>query len=237
MLVYPGMTMLDLVGPQYFLASMMGAQVHLVSKDDRKVPVMGDTGFAVVPTSSFSTCPEQLDVLFVPGGTRGTLDAMGDSATLDFLTHRARTARYIVSVCTGALLLGQAGLLEGKRATTHWSVHHLLPRFGAKAVRARHVHDGRVFTGAGVSAGLDLALALLVELRGVPYAKVIQLQAEYAPEPSLDAGTPEALGAELGRPLHEAFAPAIVEFERIASERRSRGLAAPSRPPTSQDAP
>ena len=152
MLAYPGMTMLDLVGPQYFFASMMGAQVHIVSKDKALKPIMGDTGFAIVPTLSMTDCPNDLDILFVPGGTSGTVEAMLDDATIDFVADRGARAKHITSVCTGALILGQAGLLEGKRATAHWAAHHLLPEFGAIPVDERVVTDGRVVTGAGVSA-------------------------------------------------------------------------------------
>ena len=222
MLVYPKMTMLDLVGPQYFFASMMGAKVHLVTKDRALSPVMGDTGFAVVPTLSLNKCPKQLDVLFVPGGTSGTLEAMLDEEIIDFVADRGSRAHHVTSVCTGALILGQAGLLEGKRATTHWATHHLLSEFNAEPVHARFVRDARVMTGAGVSAGLDLGLALVAELRGIPYAKAIQLQAEYAPEPSFDAGTLASIDPKLGQPMHEMFSTAIHAFREASKKRRRR---------------
>ncbi len=221
MLVYPGMTMLDLVGPQYFFASMMGANVHLVSKDERLEPVMGDTGFAVVPTLSMADCPEDLDILFVPGGTSGTVDAMLDEQTVEFVADRGSRATHVTSVCTGSLILGQAGLLEGRRATSHWATRHLLPEFGARPVNERVVTDGRLVTGAGVSAGLDFALALLARLRGDAYAKAIQLQAEYAPEPIFDAGTPETIDPKLGEPLHKMFATTIFAMRQAASQRRN----------------
>ena len=220
MLVYPGMTVLDLVGPQYFFASMMGANVHLVSKDERLEPVMGDTGFAVVPTLSLSDCPADLDILFVPGGTSGTVDAMLDEQTVEFVADRGGRAAYVTSVCTGSLILGQAGLLENRRATSHWAARHLLPEFGAEAVNERVVTDGNVVTGAGVSAGLDFALALLARLRGDAYARAIQLQAEYAPEPIFDAGTPESVDPKLGEPLHKMFATTLFAMRQAAAQRR-----------------
>ena len=222
MLVYPKMTMLDLVGPQYFFASLMGATVHLVSGDTSLEPVIGDTGFAIVPTIGMDRCPADLDVLFVPGGTSGTVDAMLDDATMDFVADRGSRARFVTSVCTGSLILGQAGLLEGRKATSHWASRHLLPEFGATPVDARVVTDGNAITGAGVSAGLDFALALLAELRGAPYAKAIQLQAEYAPEPVFDAGTPDSVDPALGEPMHRMFATALYAMREAASKRRTR---------------
>ena len=220
MLVYPRMTMLDLVGPQYFFASLMGATVHLVSRDASLDPVIGDTGFAIVPTIGMDDCPADLDVLFVPGGTSGTVDAMLDEPTVDFVADRGSRARFVTSVCTGSLVLGQAGLLDGREATSHWATRHLLPEFGAAPVDARVVRDGNVVTGAGVSAGLDFALELLAELRGAPYAKAIQLQAEYAPDPAFDAGTPDSVDPALGEPMHRMFATALHAMKEAAAKRR-----------------
>lgn len=220
MICYDGMTMLDLVGPQYFFASMMGAKVHLVSNDAELKPVMGDTGFAIVPTLSTADCPTGLDILFVPGGTMGTVRVMEDDAWIDFIADRGTRAKHVTSVCTGSLVLGQAGLLDGKRATSHWATRHLLPEFGATEVNARVVRDGNVTTGAGVSAGLDFALALLAQIRGEPYAKAIQLQAEYAPEPPLAAGTPETIDPALGDPMHEMFAAALFAMKQASEKRR-----------------
>lgn len=222
MLVYPRMTMLDLVGPQYFFASLMGAAVHLVSSNASLEPVIGDTGFAIVPTMSMDDCPASLDVLFVPGGTSGTVDAMLHEPTVDFVADRGSRARFVTSVCTGSLVLGQAGLLDGRKATSHWATRHLLPEFGATPVDARVVRDGNVVTGAGVSAGLDFALELLAELRGAPYAKAIQLQAEYAPDPAFDAGTPDSVDPALGEPMHRMFATALYAMQEAAGKRRKR---------------
>lgn len=221
MVCYDGMTMLDLIGPQYFFASMMGAKVHLLSKDPELKPVMGDTGFAIVPTLSFENCPTDLDILFVPGGTVGTVGVMTDDVWIDFIADRGARAKHVTSVCTGSLILGQAGLLDGKRATSHWAARHLLPEFGATEVNARVVQDGNVMTGAGVSAGLDFALALLAQIRGEPYAKAIQLIAEYAPEPPLQAGTPETIEVALYEPLHEMFASTLFSMKEAAKDRRT----------------
>ncbi|MEM9422752.1 MAG: DJ-1/PfpI family protein [Pseudomonadota bacterium] len=220
MLAYPKMTMLDLVGPQYFFASMMGAKVHLVTKDPELTPIMGDTGFAIIPTVSMADCPSNIDILFVPGGTGGTVSAMLDDETIDFVADRASRAKHVTSVCTGSLILGQAGLLKGKRATSHWATRHLLTEFGATPVDARVVSDGNLMTGAGVSAGLDFALSLLAQIRGKAYAQAIQLQAEYAPEPLFTGGTPATTDPRLRDPLHKMFATAIFAMKEATTHQR-----------------
>lgn len=189
MVLYPGFTAQDLVGPQYMLANLLGAQVHLVASS--LAPVMSDTGLAVVPTHTFETCPERLDIFFVPGGSQGTLAAMRDERTVRFVAGRGAQARWVASVCTGSMLLGQAGLLRGRRATSHWVTRDLLKDFGATPVDERVVWDGPLVTGAGVSAGLDLGLSIVARLRDAEYAQSVQLLAEYAPRPPFDAGTPE----------------------------------------------
>jgi cyclohexyl-isocyanide hydratase len=214
MLLYPGFTALDMVGPNYFLASMMGAKVHLVAAT--LDPVKTDLGYALVPDTTFADCPEALDVLFVPGGATGTLAAARHAPTLDFVRARAAKARYISSVCTGSLILGAAGLLTGKRATSHWLVREELAGFGAIPVDERVVVDGNLYTGAGVSAGLDLGLTLLGELRGAAYAEAMQLQAEYAPKPPYDAGTPERSRPEVLEGLRMMYANFIHETRALA---------------------
>jgi transcriptional regulator GlxA family with amidase domain len=168
-------------------------------------------------------CPADLDVLFVPGGSLGTVAAMNNSAFIDFIADRGSRARHVTSVCTGSMILGQAGLLKGKRATSHWATRHLLPEFGATPVDARVVTDGDVTTGAGVSAGLDFALTLLEQLRGRMYAEAIQLQAEYAPEPPFNAGTPETVHPSLREPMHDRFAPALFAMREVAKNARLGG--------------
>lgn len=188
-LVYDDMTALDVVGPQYFLSGLMGATVHMVAR--KMQPITSDSGLVITPTATFDTVPRDLDILLVGGGLNGTLAAMRDEATLDFLADRGARAKWVTSVCTGSLLLGQAGLLKGYRATSHWLGRPMLDRFGAIEVDERLVFDRNRATGAGVSAGLDLGLALVQRLRPLDYAYAIQLVAEYAPEPPLDGGTVE----------------------------------------------
>ncbi len=215
MLLYPGFTALDLVGPNYFLASMMGAKVHLVAA--MLEPVKTDLGYALVPDTTFADCPEALDVLFVPGGATGTLAAARHAPTLDFVRSRAASAKYITSVCTGSLILGAAGLLKGRRATSHWLVRDALAGFGATPVDERVVVDGNLYTGAGVSAGLDLGLTLLGQLRGAAYAEAMQLQAEYAPKPPYDAGTPDKSRPELLEALRVMYDNFVQETRSIAA--------------------
>lgn len=194
MLLYPGFTALDLVGPQYFFASLMGATVHLVAK--HRSPVMTDTGIAVVPTTTLEECPGDLDVLFVPGSGNGVLDAMEDRTLVAFLEDSGARAKWVTSVCTGSLLLARAGLLTGYRATGHWISRDLLSEFGAIPVNERVVRDRNRMTGAGVSAGLDLGLAMTAALRDRAYAEGVQLLAEYAPQPPFDAGSPQTAPKE-----------------------------------------
>lgn len=202
MLLYPQFTALDLVGPQYMLANLMGAKVHLVAKS--REPVTSDTGISIVPSATFAECPADLSILFVPGGTQGTLDAMQDEETQAFLADRGSRAKYVTSVCTGSLVLGAAGLLTGYRATSHWVTRPLLARFGATPVNARVVRDRNRITGAGVTAGLDFGLSLVHDLRDRDYAESVQLLAEYDPQPPFNAGSP-AKSKRLNRERMEAM--------------------------------
>ena len=188
MLVFPGMTVLDLIGPQQFFAVAPGRTTHLLWKT--KEPVVSDSGVSVLPTATFGEVPEELEVLFVPGGFQGTAATIGDSEVLDFVASRGARATYVTSVCTGALILGAAGLLEGYEATTHWAYHDLLPLVGAAPVEARIVEDRTRITGGGVTSGIDFGLTLLARLAGEDYARGWQLGAEYDPLPPFDAGTP-----------------------------------------------
>lgn len=213
MLLYPGFTTLDLFGPHYLFASMMGAKVHLVSPTDDLTPVLSDVKVGIVPTLKMSECPDNLDILFVPGGANGTLKAMKNEAFIAFIKQKAATAKYMTSVCTGSLLLGQAGLLNGKRATTHWVSLDLLTRFGATPVKDRVVWDGNLITGAGITAGLDFGLAIVAALRGATYAKGLQLQLEYDPQPPYaGGGSPDKAEAFTKDFIEGMFAPLVSDF-------------------------
>jgi cyclohexyl-isocyanide hydratase len=218
MLLYPGFTALDLVGPHYMFACMMGATVHLVTPADNLAPIASDLGLAIAPTTTMENCPRDLDIVFAPGGLMGTLEAMQNKRIIDFIRDRAARAKHVTSVCTGSLILGQAGLLRGKRATCHWAGMESLPLFGAIPVSERVVTDGAITTGAGVSAGLDFGLALIGRLRGHNYARAIQLQAEYAPKPPYNAGTLETCPPEVAAIMTEMLAPFTGMVKAIAGK-------------------
>ncbi|GAA0410266.1 DJ-1/PfpI family protein [Pseudomonas veronii subsp. inensis] len=187
MLVYPGMTVMDLVGPHCMFGALMGVKIHIVAKSLE--PVTSDAGLTVVPTVTFDTCPQDLTVLFTPGGTDGTLAAASDPETLAFMADRGARAKYVTSVCSGSLILGAAGLLKGYKATSHWSCREALAGFGAIPTEARVVRDRNRITGAGVTAGLDFGLSMVAELRDQTYAECTQLMSEYDPDPPFNAGS------------------------------------------------
>ncbi|KVX78974.1 dimethylglycine dehydrogenase [Burkholderia ubonensis] len=190
-LVFPGVQQLDLTGPHDVLASLPDTAAHLVWKT--REPVASSSGLALTPGHTFADCPP-LDVICIPGGT-GITNLLSDRETIDFVRERSAAARYVTSVCTGTLLLGAAGLLCGRRATTHWAFHALLEPLGAVPVRERVVRDGNLFTGGGVTAGIDFALTIAAELAGDDEAQAIQLELEYAPAPPFDAGSPDTAPA------------------------------------------
>jgi cyclohexyl-isocyanide hydratase len=187
LLAFPDLTQLDLSGPYETFARIPGAGVHVVSKTGDLV--RSDRGLLMKPTVTYSSCPS-LDVLCVPGGP-GVNEAMLDEETLEFVRGQAEDARYVTSVCSGALILGAAGLLRGYRATTHWASLGFLSRFGAIPVRERVCKDRNRITGGGVTAGIDFGLYMASQLAGDAVAQRIQLYLEYAPAPPFDAGSPE----------------------------------------------
>jgi putative intracellular protease/amidase len=213
-LIYPGMTALDMVGPHYMLTNLLGAKTHIVAKT--REPVKSDTGLVFLPDTDFASCPANLDILCVPGGTTGTVEAMKDDATLRFLKDRGERARFVTSVCTGSLLLGAAGLLKGYRATSHFVTKPLLQIFGATIGEGRVVRDRNRITGGGVTAGLDFGLGLIGELRDRTYAEAVQLLAEYAPEPPFQAGDYRTAPKEPKAILDAMFVKFVAETERDA---------------------
>ena len=225
LLVFPKVQQLDLTGPYEVFASMPGSAVVLVWKT--RDPVVSSTGLRLQPDVTFSDCPP-LDVLCVPGGA-GVNALMEDDETLAFLRRQAAAARYVTSVCTGALVLAAAGLLRGRRATTHWASHDLLGRLGAEPVKARVVIDGNVLSGGGVTAGIDFALTLVAEIAGRSEAEAIQLQLEYAPEPPFAAGTPETASPAVVETVRARGAALREEreqlVERVTSSRSARASA------------
>jgi len=185
-LCYPRLTQLDMTGPYEVLVRMPNTKVHILWKE--KSPVSTEDGLQIVANCSLADSPK-LDVIVVPGGL-GQQDLMEDQQVLGFLRTQAEGAQYVVSVCTGSLLLGAAGLLTGYRATCHWMYLHLLEPLGAIPTAERVVVDRNRITGAGVSAGIDCALQLVALLRGQEAAQAIQLRIEYDPRPPFDCGSP-----------------------------------------------
>jgi cyclohexyl-isocyanide hydratase len=207
LLLFPNVTQLDMTGPYEVFTKFPDAKTHLVWKD--REPVTAGGGIQIVPTTTFAECPP-LDLICVPGGSGVNL-LLNDARVLAFVKRQASGARYITSVCTGALVLGAAGLLQGKRATTHWMSREMLPAFGATPVAERVVIDGNVITGGGVTAGIDFALVIAAHVFGEDVAKSIQLNIEYDPHPPFDAGIPERAGPALVAKLRAASAPRQTE--------------------------
>ena len=186
--IFPDLTQLDFTGPQQVLSRLPQSATHIVAKS--AVPVLSDSGLGLVPTHTFANCPP-LDLICVPGGNKGVVDAIGDRETIEFVRRQASAARYVTSVCTGAFILGVAGLLKGRRATTHWAFVDLLPLVGAKHEKARVVKDGNVITAGGVTSGIDFGLSVVAEIAGEATAQTIQLGIEYDPAPPFASGHPD----------------------------------------------
>jgi cyclohexyl-isocyanide hydratase len=214
LLVFPRVQQLDLTGPYEVFASLPEAEMHLPAAS--LAPVVSATGLVLTPTVTLAECP-QLDVLCVPGGV-GVNALLRDEAVLGFVRRQAAGARFVTSVCTGALVLGAAGLLRGKRATTHWAAHDLLAGFGAIPVQARVVRDGGLVSGGGVTAGIDFALTVVAELAGQAAAEAIALQLEYAPAPPFDGGSPDRASAGVLAAARAQGAASRAERERILGE-------------------
>lgn len=219
MLIYPGMTALDMVGPQQVFGYTMGAQVHLVWKS--KSPVITDTGISILPSKTFAECPDPVDILFVPGGGRETVELMEDAEVIGFLKSRGKTARFVTSVCSGSLVLGAAGLLRGYKATSHWAVRNVLPLLGATAFEARVVQDRNRITAGGITSGIDFALRIAAQLRGDDYARALELNLEYDPQPPFGTGTVAKAGPRIASAMTKMHEP-LNSSARLAASRINR---------------
>ncbi len=186
-ILFDNLDQIDLTGPYEVLATIPNSTFTVTAKSME--PMRDFRGLRMLADKTFAASP-QFDVLHIPGGP-GQEALMEDEEVLSFLRTQASGAQYMFSVCTGALVCGAAGLLVGRKATTHWSAHHLLPYFGAEAVNERVVIDGNWIFAAGVTSGIDGALQLAAILRGQKVAEQIQLYLQYHPEPPFDSGTPE----------------------------------------------
>jgi len=218
LLLFPNLTQLDLTGPYEVFTKFPGADVHLLWKT--LDPVRAGGGMRLLPTTTFAGSP-QLDLVCVPGGA-GMNALLNDEETLDFVRRQATGARYVTSVCTGSLVLGAAGLLKGRRATTHWMSLPMLAAFGCEPVAERVVVDGNVITGGGVTAGIDFALTVAGEWFGADTARRIQLGIEYDPHPPYDAGAPGRADAPLVAAVREAAAARQGEREDAVRQAAAR---------------
>ena len=223
-LIFPKVTQLDATGPAQMLARVPGARIHMIWKTRDPVPT--DAGFSIVPNASFADCP-QLDLVCVPGGT-GQIELMTDQETLDFLRRQAAGARYITSVCTGSLVLGAAGLLEGYKSACHWAWRDMLADFGAIPVAERVVRDRNRISGGGVTAGIDFGLAVAAELAGEEVAKSIQLGFEYDPQPPFDCGSPEKAGPERAARMRQQLS-GLLDVRRRANDAAAAKLQSTTR--------
>ena len=224
-LLFEGVDQIDLTGPFEVLARIPNATCRLYSKTAGTVRDL--KGLRLTPDAALADAP-QLDVLHVPGGF-GQEALMEDEEVLAWVRRQAAGAHSVFSVCTGALICGAAGLLRGRRATTHWASFHLLPFFGATPVNERVVVDGTWVFAAGVTAGIDGALRLAAELRGDAAAQAIQLYMVYAPEPPFNAGTPETAPAAILEQARRSVSGITAQREATARRVAARlGLEAPA---------
>jgi|1185.fasta_scaffold384210_1 transcriptional regulator GlxA family with amidase domain len=202
--LYDRFTALDAVGPYEVLWRLPGARVRWIGAEAR--PYATDRGLQLVAEATLDDVPAP-DVLVVPGGT-GTRDALGDERLLEWIRAADATSTWTTSVCTGALLLGAAGVLDGLRATTHWAYMDDLARYGAEPTSQRVVAQGKVVTSAGVSSGIDMALSLAAEIAGADVAQAIQLRIEYDPMPPFDSGSVAKAPARV-RELAQSPSPVV----------------------------
>lgn len=225
MLVYPEFTALDLVGPLEVFSGLDDYEVKFVWKNTDWVKC--DSGLTVKPNIAFDDCPENIAILFVPGGTWGTVQLMQDEEVLAFLRQYGSSAEFVTSVCTGSLLLGAAGLLQGYKATTHWCALDILKELGVDVLPERVVIDRNRITGGGVTAGIDFGLTLVAKLKGDEVAKKIQLILEYDPAPPFKSGTPNSADPELTKTTRKRFEPflnaALTNSAQIRKHREQSG--------------
>ena len=203
--IFPDLTQLDFTGPLQVLARLPDSVTHIVAKS--AAPVPSDCGLSLVPTRTFANCPT-LDLICIPGGVNGVIGAIADRETLEFVRKQAGTAKFVTSVCTGAFVLGVAGLLKGRRVTTHWAYTNLLPLVGATHEKGRVVRDGNLITAGGVTAGIDFGLSVVAEIAGETTARAIQLGIEYDPAPPFDSGHPDRAPAAVKSTVSGRYAKA-----------------------------
>ena len=218
MLVFPDITAIDYVAPADLLVRIPGATLNLVWKHTE--PLKTELGWEFRATASYESCG-QLDMIVVPGGP-GIAALLQDEQTLSFLAQQARGATWIVGICTGPLVLGAAGLLEGYKATCHWGSHELLAQVGAIAVDERVVVDRNRITGAGMTSGIDCALKAIALASSDDVARGVQLFAEYDPQPPFDSGTPHKAPPALVEAMRDRLRPIVEQRRALLAARRVR---------------
>ncbi|SEC23811.1 DJ-1/PfpI family protein [Tenacibaculum sp. MAR_2009_124] len=223
-LVYDGVNSLDVFGPRYILSQIMGAKTQLIALKLGNVTSV--TGIEFVPDTTIDQV-NSLDVLVIPGGFKGTIEAAYDKEVQDWIRKIDKTTTYTTSVCTGAWILGSTGLLKGKKATTNWfRAKEMLAKYGAKFTGKRYTKDGKYWTSAGVTAGMDMSLALLEEIVGRNYAEGVMLDVEYDPFPPFEGGSPEKTTPEVLQFMTTMYAagvdPIIAKLEKEKPEVTSK---------------
>ena len=219
LILFPRLTQLDMTGPYEVFARIPNAKVHLIWKAIE--PVTSDVGLSILPTITFDQAPD-LDVICIPGGP-GMNVLLEDEQVLTFVRRQGEQARYVTSVCTGALVLGAAGLLKGYKAATHWASMDFLKDFGATPVKTRVCVDRNRITGGGVTAGIDFGLYLAAQLTDRKTAEKIQLYMEYNPGPPFEAGSPDTAPAEVVSEFR-GYVAGMLEQRRAAVERAAAKL-------------
>jgi cyclohexyl-isocyanide hydratase len=217
--IFPDLTQLDFTGPLQVLSRLPQSATHIVAKSEAPVP--SDCGLGLVPTCTFTNCP-RLDLICVPGGNLGVVGAINDLETVDFVRQQGRSAQYVTAVCTGTFILGVAGLLKGRRATTHWGFTDLLPLVGATYEKARVVKDGNIITAGGVTAGIDFGLSVIAELAGEAIARTIQLGIEYDPAPPFQSGDPDKAPDSIRSALLSRYEPSRSAYRTSIDTARDR---------------
>jgi cyclohexyl-isocyanide hydratase len=222
--LYHKFTSADLINPITVWQFVPGVTFEFIAA--RKGPVETDTGLSYVATHGYEDASPDPDVVFVPGGAKPTFDALSDEALLDAIARLGRNAKWVTSVCTGSLVLGAAGLLQGYRSACHWYPREMLRKFGAIPSEDRVVFDRNRASGGGVTAGMDFALAMVGKWGGDAAGKLIELMIEYAPEPPYKTGRPELADAET---LTVANQFMRAEFDESVADRAAQRLKASSR--------
>ena len=216
-LVYDGVNDLDLFGPRYVLGQYLGARAHLIALDTGRVATV--MGVEIAPTTTVAQV-DSLDVLVVPGGFAGTIAATYDTALHAWIRRVDATTLYTAAVCTGGHILAATGLLEGRGATTNWyRAEEKLARYGARFTDDRWHRDGKYWTSAGVTAGMDMSLALLADLWSEPYAQGVMLDMEYDPDPPFAGGSPEATPPAIYRGMRGMYDAGFAATERALGVR------------------